>query len=52
MKKKSGVKIKVFLVDDHPGVRDGVRAYLTNKGVSVVGEAANDKEALRKQKNF
>ncbi len=52
MKKKSGVKIKVFLVDDHPAVREGVRAYLTNEGIAVAGEAADDKDALRKLKKI
>ena len=42
------IKIRVFLVDDHPVVREGVRSYLTSRGsISVVGEAADDKEALR-----
>jgi DNA-binding NarL/FixJ family response regulator len=51
MKKKSGAKIKVFLVDDHPAVREGVRSYLAGQGsFLVVGEAADDKEALRKLK--
>ena len=51
MKKKSQTKVKVFLVDDHPAVREGVRSFLTQEGsVSVVGEAADDKEALRKLK--
>lgn len=46
-------KIKVFLVDDHPIVREGVRAYLENQGsLTVVGEAADDKEALRKLKKI
>ncbi len=40
--------IKVFLVDDHPVVREGVRTYLTNHAITVVGEAADAKEALRK----
>lgn len=49
MKKKSRAKIKVFLVDDHPVVREGVRSYLTSQGsISVVGEASDDTEALRK----
>lgn len=52
MKKKAAAKIKVFLVDDHPAVREGVRAYLSNEGLSVVGEAADDKEALRKLKTL
>lgn len=40
--------IRVFLVDDHPIVREGVRSYLTNHSISVVGEASDAKEALRK----
>lgn len=47
MKKASGAKIKVLLVDDHPVVREGVHSYLDEQGsVSVVGEASNDKEAM------
>lgn len=42
--------IKVFLVDDHPIVREGVRSYLTNHSIVVVGEASDAKEALRKVK--
>jgi two-component system nitrate/nitrite response regulator NarL len=42
--------IKVFLVDDHPVVREGVRSYLTNHSITVVGEAGDAKEALRKVK--
>ena len=42
-------KIKVFLVDDHPIVREGVRAYLSSQGsIAVVGDAADHLEALRK----
>ena len=53
MKKKSQPKIKVFLVDDHPAVREGVRSYLTSQGsILVVGEAADAKEALRKVKKL
>jgi two-component system, NarL family, nitrate/nitrite response regulator NarL len=51
MKKKKQAKIKVFLVDDHPSIREGVGAYLTSRApITVVGEAADDKEALRKLK--
>ena len=51
MKMTSRTKIKVFIVDDHPAVREGVRSYLTIQGsVTVVGEAADDTEALRKLK--
>jgi two-component system nitrate/nitrite response regulator NarL len=45
-------KIKVFLVDDHPMVREGVRSYLTNHAIAVVGEASDAKEALRKIKKL
>lgn len=40
--------IKVFLVDDHPIVREGVRAFLRNNSLSVIGEAAGARECLRK----
>jgi two-component system nitrate/nitrite response regulator NarL len=40
-------KIRVLLVDDHPVVRIGIRAYLTRSGrVEVVSEAANGLEAI------
>ncbi|MDD5209122.1 MAG: response regulator transcription factor [Elusimicrobiales bacterium] len=45
-------KIRVFLVDDHPIVREGVRAYLTSRAISVVGEASDAKETLRKVKKL
>ncbi|MFI5346056.1 MAG: response regulator [Elusimicrobiota bacterium] len=44
--------IRVFLVDDHPIVREGVRSYLTNHAITVVGEAADAKETLRKVKKL
>jgi two-component system nitrate/nitrite response regulator NarL len=44
--RRSGTR--VFLVDDHPMVREGVRSYLTNHSMTVVGEASDAKEALRK----
>ena len=53
MKKKSQPKIKVFLVDDHPAVREGVRSCLTGNGsFQVVGEAGDGAEALRKLKKI
>lgn len=42
--------IRVFLVDDHPVVREGVRTFLTHRSIAVVGEAGDAKEALRKVK--
>jgi DNA-binding NarL/FixJ family response regulator len=42
-------RIKVFIVDDHAVVRDGIRALLgLQKDISVVGEAVNGKEAVEK----
>lgn len=39
--------IKVFLVDDHPLVRDGIFARLENTpNIDIVGQASNGKEAL------
>ncbi len=41
--------IRVFLVDDHPVVRAGIRFLLEAKGpVQVVGEAESGEEALEK----
>jgi len=45
-------KIRVFLIDDHPIVRDGVRAFLTSCAIDVVGEASDAPEALRKVKKI
>jgi DNA-binding NarL/FixJ family response regulator len=42
-------RIKVLIVDDHTVIRDGIRAVLMlQKDISVVGEAANGKEAVEK----
>ncbi len=39
--------ISVFLVDDHPVVRQGLRTFLeTQDGIDVVGEAGSAEEAL------
>ncbi len=41
--------ISIFLVDDHPIVRDGLRAILeTQTDFQIVGEANNGQEALEK----
>jgi len=49
--KKQG-RIRVFLVDDHPIVREGVHSYLTSRSIAVVGEASDAPEALRKIKKL
>lgn len=38
--------VGVFLVDDHPVVRDGLRALLSREGMIVVGEATDAESAL------
>jgi len=39
--------IRVLVVDDHPFVRDGLRAFLQlQDGIEVVGEAADGEDAL------
>jgi DNA-binding NarL/FixJ family response regulator len=41
-------QIKIFLADDHPVVRDGLKAILsTQADFEVVGEANNGQEALK-----
>lgn len=45
------MSIKVFLVEDHDIVRQGVKALLENNNeTSVIGEASNGEEALQKLK--
>ena len=42
------VSITIFLVDDHPVLREGLRAILeTHSGFEVIGEADNGREAIR-----
>ena len=52
MKSDKQKKIRVFLIDDHPIVRDGVRTYLASRDIAVVGEASDAPEALRKVKKL
>lgn len=52
MTSKKPAGIKAFLVDDHPSVRAGVRSFLVNHSISVVGEASSAEEALRKVKKL
>ena len=48
MKEEKQKKIRVFLIDDHPIVREGVRTYLASRDIEVVGDAADAPEAFRK----
>lgn len=46
-------KIKVLVVDDHPVVRQGLRAVLAERpNVQVVGEAGDGAEAMQKVKSL
>jgi len=46
-------KVKLLLVDDHALVREGIRSSLVRyPSISVVGEAVNGREAVRKSKEL
>jgi DNA-binding NarL/FixJ family response regulator len=40
-------KIKVIIADDLTSVRDGLRAFLLQEGIEVIGEAINGKQLLK-----
>jgi two-component system, NarL family, response regulator NreC len=42
----------VLLADDHPIVRDGLRAILEREGFKVVAEACNGREAIQMTEQF
>jgi DNA-binding NarL/FixJ family response regulator len=45
--------IRILLADDHPLVRKGLSSYLSNyRQVSIIGEASDGQEALRKAKEL
>ncbi len=47
--KEAAKRIRVLVVDDHPVVRDGIRAVLAlQRDMQVVGEAVNGKDGLEK----
>ncbi|MBI5441969.1 MAG: response regulator transcription factor [Deltaproteobacteria bacterium] len=47
------MSIRVFIADDHPVVRDGLRALLeAERDVRVVGECADGREAVRQVKGL
>jgi DNA-binding NarL/FixJ family response regulator len=50
---KAAKKIKLLLVDDHALVREGIRSSLVRyPSITVVGEAENGKEAVRKSREL
>ena len=42
--------IRILIADDHPVVRDGLRALLSRDEFEIVGEAASGREAADKAK--
>jgi two-component system, NarL family, response regulator len=46
-------KISILIVDDHAGVREGIRAVIENQpDMTVVGEASNGVEAIQEFKRL
>jgi DNA-binding NarL/FixJ family response regulator len=41
------VPLRVVLVDDHRLIREGLKSYLTGRGVEVVGEGGNGRDGVR-----
>jgi DNA-binding NarL/FixJ family response regulator len=41
------VPLRVVLVDDHRLIREGLKSYLVGRGVEVVGEGDNGRDAVR-----
>jgi DNA-binding NarL/FixJ family response regulator len=41
------VPLRVALVDDHRLIREGLKSFLTGRGVEVVGEGGNGRDAVR-----
>jgi DNA-binding NarL/FixJ family response regulator len=44
--------MRVLIADDHPLFRDGLRSLLEARGVDVVGEARNGREAVEQAKRL
>jgi len=44
--------VRILLVDDHALVRQGLRSLLAQEGFSVVGDAADDREAMDKVRSL
>jgi DNA-binding NarL/FixJ family response regulator len=44
--------MRVLIADDHPLFRDGLRSLLEARGIEVVGEARNGREAVERARRF
>ena len=41
-------QLTVFLIDDHPVVRSGIKMLLESKGIEVIGEAESGEDAVKR----
>src|ERR687886_1861608 len=48
----SQTHMRVLIADDHPLFRDGLRSLLEARGIDVVGEARNGREAVDQSRRF
>jgi DNA-binding NarL/FixJ family response regulator len=44
--------MRVLIADDHPLFRDGLRSLLEARGIDVVGEATNGRDAVEKTRRL
>ena len=44
--------MRLLIADDHPLFRDGLRSLLEARGVDVVGEATNGREAVEQARRL
>ena len=44
--------IRLLIVDDHPVVRDGLRAMFTHSGIEIIGEATDGLSAVEQAREL
>jgi two-component system, NarL family, response regulator LiaR len=52
MRRQLPNSMRVLIADDHPLFRDGLRSLLEARGIDVVGEAKNGREAVQQSKRL